>query len=37
MPQGGALTSVTETFPRERLRSALRLGIAELWIWLWPA
>jgi hypothetical protein len=37
MQQGGALTSMTETFPRGRLRSALWLGIAELWIWLWPA
>jgi hypothetical protein len=30
MQHGGALTSMTETFSRERLRSALWLGIAQV-------
>ncbi len=37
MQQGDALASMTETFPRERLRCALWLRIAELWVWLQPA
>ena len=30
MQHGGALTSLTETFPWERLRSALWVGIAQV-------